>query len=101
MAKKSKIEREERLRRTAAKYAKVRAELRAVARDPERSDEEKWDARLKLQRLPRDANPIRIHNRCSLTGRPRAYYRKFGISRIAFRELAHRGEIPGVRKSSW
>ena len=101
MAKTSKMEREERLRRTAAKYAKKMAELKAIVNDPEKSDEEKWEARLAMQKIPRDANPIRVRNRCSLTGRPRAYYRKFGICRIAFRELSHRGEIPGVKKASW
>ena len=101
MAKKSKIEREARLRRTVAKYAKKRAELKKASNDLELSEEERYDARLELQKLPRDANPARIRNRCSLTGRPRAYYRKFGICRIAFRELSHRGEVPGVKKASW
>jgi len=101
MAKKSKIEREQRLRRTVAKYAKKRAELKKAAQDLERSEEERYEARLELQKLPRDANPARIRNRCSLTGRPRAYYRKFGICRVAFRELSHRGEVPGVKKASW
>ncbi len=101
MAKKSKIEREQRLRETAQKYAAKRAELKAICNDLEQDEEARYEARLKLQKLPRDANPIRSHNRCSLTGRPRAYYRKFGISRVAFRQLAHRGEIPGVRKASW
>ncbi len=101
MAKTSKIEREQRLRNTVAKYAKRRAELKALASNLDKSEEERFEARLALQKLPRDANPNRITNRCSLTGRPRAYYRKFGICRIVFRDLSHRGEIPGVKKASW
>lgn len=84
-----------------AKYADRRAALKAILRDPKSTDEQKDDARARLAALPRDANPNRIRNRCLLTGRPRANYRKFGISRITFRELALLGEIPGVRKASW
>lgn len=101
MAKTSQIERNDRRRRTAEKYAERRRALKAVLQDAKSSDEQKDDARARLAALPRDANPNRIRNRCLLTGRPRANYRKFGISRIAFRELALLGEIPGVRKASW
>ena len=78
-----------------------RAELRAVLKSASASPEEKDVARTKLMKLPRDANPNRIRNRCLLTGRPRAIYRKFGISRVMFRELSLMGEIPGVRKAAW
>jgi small subunit ribosomal protein S14 len=101
LAKTSQIERNNRRRRAAEKYAEHRRALKAVLRDPNSSDEQKDDARARLAALPRNSNPNRIRNRCLLTGRPRANYRKFGISRIAFRELALLGEIPGVRKASW
>ena len=89
MAKKSVIAREKKRRETVAKYAEKRARLKA---------EGKWE---ELQKLPRDASPVRLHNRCALTGRPRGYLRKFGVCRNVFRELAVEGKIPGVRKSSW
>ena len=89
MAKKSVIARELKRRKTVEKYAEKRAALKAAG------DYEG------LQKLPRDASPVRMHNRCALTGRPRGYIRKFGISRVVFREMAHDGKIPGVRKSSW
>jgi small subunit ribosomal protein S14 len=89
MAKKSWLAREAKRRRTVAKYAERRARMKA---------EGDYEG---LQRLPRNASPVRLHNRCMLTGRPRGYMRKFGISRIAFREMALSGKIPGVRKSSW
>ena len=101
MAKKSKIAKNEQRKKKVLAYAKKRAELRAILRSTSASDEEKDAARVKLQKLPRDANPIRVKNRCMLTGRPRGYYRKFGLSRIALREKAVRGELPGVTKSSW
>jgi small subunit ribosomal protein S14 len=75
--------------------------LKAIANDESRSDEERLMARLKMAELPRNANPTRVRNRCELTGRPRAYYRKFKLSRIMLRELANKGLIPGVTKSSW
>ena len=89
MAKKSVIAREKKRRETVAKFAEKRARLKA---------EGKWE---ELQKLPRDASPVRLHNRCALTGRPRGYIRKFGVCRNVFRELAVEGKIPGVRKSSW
>ncbi len=84
-----------------AKYAERRRALKEVLEDTKSSDEQKDDARARLAALPRDSNPNRIRNRCLLSGRPRANYRKFGVSRIVFRELALLGEIPGVRKASW
>ncbi|MEW4426409.1 30S ribosomal protein S14 [Paenibacillus pabuli] len=89
MAKKSKVVREQQRQATVAKYAELRRELK------EKGDYEA------LQRLPRNASPTRLKNRCELTGRPRGYLRKFKVSRIVFRELAHQGQIPGVTKSSW
>lgn len=100
MASKAAIEKNNRRRRLAAKYATRRNELRAVASDMKRTYEERMEARAKLALLPRNSNPNRIRNRCNLTGRPRAYMRFFGLSRIAMRELAVAGELPGVRKSS-
>ena len=101
MAKTSKIQKNEDRKRIVAKYAERRKALRDIIQSSKSSDEEKDEARAAMARLPRDSNPNRIRNRCLLTGRPRANYRKFGISRIAFRELALLGEIPGVRKASW
>jgi small subunit ribosomal protein S14 len=89
MARKALIAKEAQRRRTVAKYAEKRRRLRA---------EGKWE---ELQKLPRDASPVRLHNRCALTGRPRGYMRKFGVCRVVFREMALDGKIPGVRKSSW
>jgi len=101
MAKKSSILKNERRRSMAKKYAGRYARLKAVADDEAKPDEERFLARLKLAELPRNANPTRIRNRCEVTGRPRAFYRKFKISRIALRELANQGLLPGVTKSSW
>ncbi len=101
MAKKSKIARNEQRKATVAKYAARRAELVKVLKDPNASLEEKYDAQRKISRMPRDASATRIKNRCALTGRPRSYYRKFGLSRIALREEALNGNLPGVVKSSW
>ena len=101
MAKQSQIQRQQKREKLVAKYAKKYAELKAVADDAKRSDEERYVARLELQRLPRNANPTRLRNRCELTGRSRAYYRKFKLSRVMLRELANKGLIPGVTKSSW
>ncbi|MBX3248447.1 MAG: 30S ribosomal protein S14 [Myxococcales bacterium] len=101
MASKAKIARNEHRKKLASKYAALRAELKEIIRNPESSDEAKLEAQERLQKLPRNSNPVRIRNRCAVTGRPRAYYRKFGLSRIALRELGHRGEVPGLTKSSW
>ena len=101
MAKTSMIEREKRRERTADKYAKKRAALKAVIKDPKTSDEARFTAVEKLNALPRDASPTRLRNRCALTGRPHGYYRKFGLSRTKLRETMMRGEIPGLTKASW
>ncbi|MGQ9685870.1 MAG: 30S ribosomal protein S14 [Thiobacillaceae bacterium] len=101
MAKISLINREEKRRRLVKKYAAKRAELLAIIGDQSRSEEERMDARLKLQSLPRNANPTRLRNRCKLTGRPRGVFRKFGLCRNKIRELAMQGEVPGVVKASW
>ena len=101
MAKKSAVNKNERRRKLAAKYAPKYARLKAQARDESLSDEERLIARLKMAEIPRNANPTRIRNRCELTGRPRAYYRKFRLARVMLRLLATQGMIPGVIKSSW
>ena len=101
MASKAKIAQNERRKKLVAKYAPVRKKLKAIMKDPKASEDEKDEAQAKLQKLPRDASPVRIRNRCVVTGRPRAYYRKFGLSRIALRDLGLAGEIPGLTKSSW
>jgi small subunit ribosomal protein S14 len=101
MAKKAMIERNLKRERLVAKYAAKRAELKRILSDPATTDEEFYAAQRKLTKLPKNSNPIRIRNRCSITGRPRAYLRKYGVSRITFRELASGGKIPGVTKSSW
>ena len=101
MAKLSLIEREKKRTKTVAKYAAKRAELKAIIDDVSKSDEERYEARLKLQQLPRNASPTRQRNRCALTGRPRGTFRKFGLARSKIREIAFRGEIPGVTKASW
>ena len=101
MAKKSAINRNNAVRRTVKKFAAKRAELKSIAADEGRSLEERFDARLKLAELPRSSSPTRIRNRCDVTGRPRAYYRKLKMSRIALRELGSLGQIPGLVKSSW
>ena len=101
MAKKSSIERNKKRRSMAARFANKRAELKAIADDQSRSPEERFAARLKLAELPRNGSQVRVRNRCELTGRPRGVYRKFKISRIALRDLASRGQIPGMVKSSW
>ncbi len=101
MAKTSLIEREKKRERLVAKYAARRAELTALINDQSRSEEERYQARLKLQQLPRNANPTRLRNRCELTGRPRGTFRKFGLARNKLREIAMRGEIPGMTKASW
>jgi len=101
VAKQSLIQREEKREKLVAKYAKKYAELKAVVADASKSDEERYEARLALQKLPRNANPTRLRNRCGLTGRPRGTFRKFGLGRTKIRELAFRGDIPGVTKASW
>ena len=101
MAKTSLIQREAKREALVAKYAKKRAELVAIIDDAKRSDEERYVARLELQKLPRNSNPTRLRNRCSLTGRPRGTFRKFGLARNKIRELAFKGDIPGVIKASW
>ena len=101
MAKKSAIQRNIKRLRLIEKYAAKRAELKAIIANPETSDEEFYKAQAKLTKLPKNSSPVRARNRCSITGRPRAYVGKFGLSRITFRELASQGKIPGVIKSSW
>jgi small subunit ribosomal protein S14 len=101
MAKKSMIAREVKRNATVKRYAAKRAEYRRVIRDPGSTDEEKQTAQTKLQALPRDASPVRLRNRCSITGRPHGYYRKFGLGRNKLREATMRGEIPGLSKASW
>lgn len=101
MAKVSKIVRNNRQREESKKYMALRLELRAKVRDESLSEEERWEAQIRLQKLPRRTSEIRVRNRCALTGRSRGYLRAFRLSRIAFRELASRGLIPGVTKSSW
>ena len=101
MAKVALIERELKREKLAAKYAKKHAELKAIANDAKRSDEDRAQARLALQKLPRNASPTRQRNRCELTGRPRGTFRQFGLGRAKIRELAFEGQIPGVTKASW
>jgi small subunit ribosomal protein S14 len=101
MAKKSSIEKNKRRRRMAAKYDAKRQALRAKVRDLKLPSEERFAAQLKLAELPRNSALVRVRNRCGLTGRPRAYYRKFNLSRIALRELASNGQLPGAVKASW
>jgi small subunit ribosomal protein S14 len=101
MAKLSLKQREDKREKLVAKYAKKRAELKAVIDDAKKSDDERYAARLELQKLPRNANPTRLRNRCELTGRPRGTFRKFGLARNKIRELAFKGDIPGVIKASW
>ena len=101
MAKKSMIAREHKRAKAVAKYAGKRAELKAILNDVNVSDEEKWDAQVKLQKLPRDASPVRQRRRCQITGRPHGVYRKFGLCRNKLREAAMRGDVPGLVKASW
>ncbi len=101
MAKTSMIEREKRRLRSVKKYADKRAELKAKIKNPETAHEDRVEAVRQLQKLPRDASPVRVQRRCRLTGRPHAVYRKFGLSRNKLREAAMRGEIPGLSKASW
>ena len=101
MAKKSAIEKNNRRRKLVKKFADKRTALRAMAKDASLPPEERFKARLKLNELPKNSAGIRLRNRCAVSGRPRGYYRKFGISRIALRELGSKGQLPGVGKSSW
>ena len=101
MAKTSIIEREKKRAKIVAKYAKKRTELKKIVGDRSASDDERWQAQLQLQRLPRDASPVRQRRRCALTGRPRGVYRKFGLGRNKLREAAMRGDVPGLVKASW
>ena len=101
MAKLSSINKNEKRKRMAKKYAAKYAKLKEIANDKSLDDSERLMARLKMAEIPRNANPTRVRNRCELTGRPRGYYRKFKLSRIALRDLANHGLIPGVTKSSW
>lgn len=101
MAKLSIIQRQEKREKLVAKYAKKYAELKAVSNDAKLSDEQRYAARLELQKLPRNANPTRLRNRCVLTGRGRGTFRMFGLGRNKIRELAFKGDIPGMVKASW
>ncbi|MFT2099654.1 30S ribosomal protein S14 [Marinomonas spartinae] len=101
MAKISMIQREAKRTKLVAKYAEKRAALKAIISDVNASDDEKWEATLKLQALPRDSSSSRQRNRCQVTGRPHGVYRRFGLSRIKLREAAMRGDVPGLKKASW
>lgn len=101
MAKKSMIEREKKRQKLVAQYATKRAALKEIANNEDLPMEDRFKARLKLAKLPRNSSATRLHNRCQLTGRPHAYYRKLKVSRIMLRELASDGQIPGMVKSSW
>ena len=101
MAKKSKVVKNIQRQELVERYAAKRKDLLAIAKNPKSSFSEKRAAYQKLEKMPRDANPIRVRNRCHLTGRPRGVYRRFGLSRISLREMANNGLIPGVSKASW
>ena len=101
MAKTSIIERERKREKTVAKYAAKRAELKKIVGDRNASDDERWQAQIQLQKLPRNASPVRLRRRCAETGRPRGVYRKFGLGRNKLREAAMRGDVPGLVKASW
>ncbi len=101
MAKKSVINRNDKRRETVKKFAAKRKVLQDAANNQSLSQEDRYEARLKLQKLPRNASPVRVRNRCALTGRPRGVYRKFGLARGKLRDIAMRGDIPGIIKASW
>ncbi len=101
MAKSSMIAREAKRNRMVARYAAKRQALKAIINDVNASDEEKWDAQLRLQKLPRNSSPVRLQNRCRITGRPNGVYRRFGMCRHKLRQAAMRGDVPGLTKSSW
>jgi small subunit ribosomal protein S14 len=101
MAKKSSLEKQKRRLKTVQRFAAKRAEFKRILQDPRSSDEQKQAARLSLQSMPRDASPVRLRNRCAITGRSRGFYRKFGLGRSKLREATMSGEIPGLSKASW
>ncbi len=101
MAKRSILAREKKRAETVAKFAAKRAAIKAILRDVNASEDEKWEAQIKLQKMPRDASPVRQQNRCRITGRPHGVYRKFGMCRHKLREAAMRGDVPGLTKASW
>lgn len=101
MAKESMKAREAKRAKTVARYAAKRAELKSIIANQESSDEERWDAQVALQKLPRDSSPVRQHRRCQITGRPHGVYRKFGLARTTLRAEVMKGNVPGVRKGSW
>ncbi|MCZ6772140.1 MAG: 30S ribosomal protein S14 [Proteobacteria bacterium] len=101
MAKKSMINRELKRAKLVKKYAAKRAEIKALITDENRTPEERQEARIRLQKLPRDSSPVRVRNRCRLTGRPHGYFRKFGLGRNELRRLAMEGHVPGLVKASW
>ena len=101
MAKTSVVNRDKKRRETVKKYAARRKDLMEIINNERASQEDRYAARVKLQQLPRDASPVRLRNRCALTGRPRGVYKKFGLGRAKLRDIALRGEIPGVIKASW
>ena len=101
MAKRSMINREAKREKTVAKYAELRQQLKATIKNVSAGDDERWDAILKLQSLPRNSSPCRLRDRCGITGRPHGYFRKFGLARIKLRESVMRGDVPGVVKASW
>jgi small subunit ribosomal protein S14 len=101
MAKKSMLAREVKRAATVKRYAAKRAEYKRIISSPQSSDEERYEAQVRLQALPRDASPSRLRNRCSISGRPHGYYRRFGLARNKLREATMRGEIPGLSKASW
>ena len=101
MAKTSLIAREQKREKMVARFATKRARLKAVLKDPEATDDEKWEAQIRLQKLPRDASPVRRQRRCRITGRAHGVYRKFGLGRNKLREAAMRGDVPGLVKASW
>ncbi len=101
MTKQAHLNRDVRRRKLVAQHAEKRASLVKILKDAGASLEDKAAAYRAIQKLPRDSSAVRIHNRCAITGRPRSYYRRFGISRLMLRKLAHQGELPGVRKASW
>jgi small subunit ribosomal protein S14 len=101
MAKKSMVAREKKRIATVKRFAVKRAEYKRVIRDPKSSEDDRDNAQLKLQALPRDSSPVRVRNRCAISGRPKGFYRKFGLARTMLREATMRGEMPGLRKASW
>jgi small subunit ribosomal protein S14 len=101
MAKKSMLMRQRHREQAVKRYAAKRKELKELIRNPKASEDDKQEAQKSLQKLPRDSSPVRLRNRCALTGRPHGYYRKFGLSRTKLRETTMRGEIPGLSKASW